>query len=52
MKSLFMIKKVYVQTVRPKQVKFVRGVENVTLVIVNLKRTIIDLDNFRMFLWN
>lgn len=52
MKSLFMIKKAYVQPVRLKQAKFVRGVENVTLVIVNLQRRIIDLNNFIMFLSN
>lgn len=46
MKSLFMIKKAYVQTVKLKQAKFVRGVENVTLVIVNLQRRIIDSNNF------
>ena len=52
MKSPFMIKKAYLQTVRPKQAKFVRGVENVTLVIANLQRRIIDLNNFIMFLSN
>ena len=52
MKSLFMIKKAYVQTVRLKQVKFVRGVENVPLVIVNLQGRIIDSNNFIMFLSN
>ena len=52
MKSLFMIKKAYVQTVRLKQAKFVRGAENVTLVIVNLQRRIIDLNNSIMFLSN
>ena len=52
MKSLFMIKKAYVQTVRLKQAKFVRGVENVTLVIANLQRRIIDLNNFIMFFSN
>lgn len=50
MKSLFMIKKAYVQTVKLKQAKFVRGVENVTLVIVNLQRRIIDSNNFAMLL--
>ncbi|MGE5685135.1 MAG: hypothetical protein ACM3ZS_08325 [Nitrososphaerota archaeon] len=46
MKSPFMIKKAYVQTARLKHAKFVRGVENVTLVIVNLQRRIIDSNNF------
>lgn len=44
MKFPFMIKKAYVQTVRMKQAKYVRGVENVTLVIVNPQKGIIDLD--------
>lgn len=43
MKLPFMIKKAYVQTVKLKQAKFVRGVENVTLVIVKQQRGIIDL---------
>jgi hypothetical protein len=47
-----MIRKAYVLTVRLKQAKFVRGVENVTLVTVNLQTRIIDLDNFIIFLWN
>jgi hypothetical protein len=46
MKSLFMIKKAYVQTVRLKQAKFVRGVENVILVMTRLYRKIIDLTDF------
>lgn len=52
MKSLFMIKKAYVQTVKLKQAKFVRGVENVTLVIANLQKRTIDSNNFAMLLSN
>jgi len=52
MKSPFMIKKAYVQTVRLKQAKFVRGVENVTLVIANLQKRTIDSNNFAMLLSN
>lgn len=50
MKSLFMIKKAFVQIATLKQARYVRGAENVTLAIVKMQRRIIDSNNFIMSL--
>ena len=46
MKSLFMIKKTYVQIAMLEQARYVHGAENVTLAIVNMQRRSIDPNSF------